>query len=232
MTQAPAGWYADPEQPGRLRWWTGAAWSPHVHEAARPAPAVDVVPTRTQPRSRSTLRVGLLVLAIGVAAGIVGLVGALRPVFQTVLTGSLETPVATTLDLDEGHYIVYEWTGTARGGGGFTFTNNGAMTLTVESAAVTGPSGERVPVRLATRGSQTITQGTRIYSDALAFDAPRTGSYTVVIESIAPGRVVIARSLGDTFRRAVPMILLAVGGFLALVAGAVLLVIHTVRRAA
>src|SRR5262249_49745631 len=27
---APAGWYADPSQPGALRWWDGSRWTEHV----------------------------------------------------------------------------------------------------------------------------------------------------------------------------------------------------------
>jgi hypothetical protein len=32
----PAGWYADPQAPGRWRWWDGARWTDHV---SGPAPA-------------------------------------------------------------------------------------------------------------------------------------------------------------------------------------------------
>jgi hypothetical protein len=28
---APPGWYADPQQPGRLRYWNGTAWTEHVN---------------------------------------------------------------------------------------------------------------------------------------------------------------------------------------------------------
>ncbi|MEW6477662.1 MAG: DUF2510 domain-containing protein [Actinomycetota bacterium] len=33
MMSTPAGWYADPTEPARLRWWDGASWSEHVHPA-------------------------------------------------------------------------------------------------------------------------------------------------------------------------------------------------------
>ena len=30
-TAAPRGWYADPQTPGRERWWTGTEWSRYSH---------------------------------------------------------------------------------------------------------------------------------------------------------------------------------------------------------
>jgi hypothetical protein len=34
----PAGWFPDPHDPTRKRWWDGAAWTEHVQQAAPPAP--------------------------------------------------------------------------------------------------------------------------------------------------------------------------------------------------
>ena len=40
--ETPAGWYPDPSNPDptrqRLRWWDGARWTDHLHEATGPAP--------------------------------------------------------------------------------------------------------------------------------------------------------------------------------------------------
>jgi len=35
---AGAGWYPDPSNPSQLRWWDGAAWTPHVHQGSSPEP--------------------------------------------------------------------------------------------------------------------------------------------------------------------------------------------------
>lgn len=37
---APAGWYADTNQPGTERWWDGQAWTEHIRPAATPPPPV------------------------------------------------------------------------------------------------------------------------------------------------------------------------------------------------
>jgi len=34
----PAGWYPDPSDPARQRWWDGNAWTEHVHPPAAPEP--------------------------------------------------------------------------------------------------------------------------------------------------------------------------------------------------
>jgi hypothetical protein len=45
-TAIPAGWYADPAQPGAQRWWSGIGWTEHTHV---PAPAVAAPPVQPQP---------------------------------------------------------------------------------------------------------------------------------------------------------------------------------------
>jgi Protein of unknown function (DUF2510) len=36
----PPGWYADPAMPGRVRWWSGTAWTDHVSDPPSPTPYV------------------------------------------------------------------------------------------------------------------------------------------------------------------------------------------------
>lgn len=46
---APAGWYPDPANPARLRWWDGAGWggpAPQAYAVAPPAVAVPAAPVR------------------------------------------------------------------------------------------------------------------------------------------------------------------------------------------
>ncbi len=34
LAAPPAGWYPDPVDDSHFRWWTGAGWTPHIHERA------------------------------------------------------------------------------------------------------------------------------------------------------------------------------------------------------
>lgn len=61
MPQAPAGWYADPEGSGRLRWWSGSSWS-STFAPSVPAP-MPAPPGRTAR------------IAVGSVAGVLGLIG-------------------------------------------------------------------------------------------------------------------------------------------------------------
>ncbi|WP_081785245.1 DUF2510 domain-containing protein [Cellulomonas sp. KRMCY2] len=40
MSTTPAGWYPDPERPGRQRWFDGTVWTEHVQPDGAPAPGL------------------------------------------------------------------------------------------------------------------------------------------------------------------------------------------------
>lgn len=46
MTQTPAGWFPDRQQPGKLRWWDGQQWTTHTMDTANePTVPLGVSPT-------------------------------------------------------------------------------------------------------------------------------------------------------------------------------------------
>lgn len=45
----PAGWFDDPDAPGRQRWWDGTSWTEHRRDASASAPPHGTAPTSVQP---------------------------------------------------------------------------------------------------------------------------------------------------------------------------------------
>ncbi|MFJ6678774.1 DUF2510 domain-containing protein [Microbacterium sp. NPDC091382] len=58
--QAPAGWYADPGEPGQLRWWNGTEWATDTvaPQDAAPAPAAAPAPVPPPAPTSRTSRGG------------------------------------------------------------------------------------------------------------------------------------------------------------------------------
>lgn len=49
----PAGWYKDPADAARLRWWDGAQWTDTVQNAPVAAPIVQAAPVASQPQTHA-----------------------------------------------------------------------------------------------------------------------------------------------------------------------------------
>ena len=97
VPRAPRGWYPDPQQPNRERWWTGAEWSNYTHR--RPGPlSIDprytrsywVGPNTDAGRARNLSQLGgILLLAAVVVACLIGAQIASGPAWNWVLLASL-----------------------------------------------------------------------------------------------------------------------------------------------
>src|SRR3954471_23779366 len=173
------------------------------------------------------LGITLLVAGILVAAPPVVIMGVRGA--RTLTTASTNTPATIQRHLGTGTWMVFERTGTTTGSGGVTFTHNNIPDLTPEQVTVTDPAGVRVPTRVVTV-NETITKGSRIYTAAVQFHADSAGRYQVQIITPDARQVLIARSLGETFRGFIPLAVIASGGGLLFLAGAVLLIVGAVRR--
>lgn len=75
--QAPAGWYADPGEPGQLRWWDGTDWATDTvaPQDPAPAPAATPAPAPQPPTSPRTSRVrgGTVWIWLAIAASVLPL---------------------------------------------------------------------------------------------------------------------------------------------------------------
>jgi hypothetical protein len=185
------------------------------------------------PRIGPSLTVSFVVLGVGVAIAIAGGVGTGVKFGQTVLgSHAVSLPAHLQRHFGSGTYEVYQRTGSRRGGGGFTFTNDGPTTLTPTDVTVTGADGARVATSYPSGGTETITRGSGSYTGAVVFDIPASGDYTVDIQPDGAGfpEVIVARSLGGAVRAAAKWIVLFVIGALAAAVGVVLLIVGIVRR--
>ncbi|WP_413355222.1 DUF2510 domain-containing protein [Microbacterium sp. 1P06AB] len=73
--QAPAGWYADPGEPGQLRWWDGSDWATDTvaPQNAAPTPAAAPAPQVPSPAPASRLRPGTVWIWLAIVASVLPL---------------------------------------------------------------------------------------------------------------------------------------------------------------
>jgi hypothetical protein len=170
-----------------------------------------------QRRPGPGVALSVTVMVLGAVVGIVSVVFFVRPFFHLLtdsprITGSQPA----VLHLDKGHYEIYD--------------NNAFSTpLQPTDVSVTDPGGESVPTRRVVN-NETLEQSGRSYAGAVRFDTDTSGDYTITIRHGPIVDVLVARTFGDTFHRAVPWLPSTVLGGLAFVAGLAMLVIGLVRR--
>jgi hypothetical protein len=120
-------------------------------------------------------------------------------VFSSAVGALTESPLATPGSTDRtftpGRYGVFERTGTSRGGGGVTFTENDLPELRTGDVTVTGPTGATVPTRYM-GAHETINQNGAVYTGVVEFHITEPGRYHVQIDRV-PGQVIVTRDLLD-----------------------------------
>jgi hypothetical protein len=203
-TMPKRGFYADPTLPDLERWWDGTRWT----TTTRPARAARGPLWPSQ-------KVLIWVMALGLALAVVGAVPVLRSVFDSVGAPVHTTPGRIVLDLDAGHYTLFEATGTSTRTGPVTFTRDDAPVLQPDDVTVTAQGGVTIPVTQRSI-TETITAGDRIYTGFATFEARRAGQYLIEVAG-PPSEVMVTRSLFDGLAR--PLLVgglgLAVGGIAA-----------------
>jgi hypothetical protein len=182
-------------------------------------------------RAGPSLAISLVVLGIGVAVAVVGVVETVLPLFRTLTRStSHSTPAEIRGHLSHGTYEVYELTGDRSSA--FSPIRTGPVDIGPADVTVTPASGGS-PLRVTGEGAdETLTIGHDIYTGAVQFAVPSAGDYVVRVTSSSPTRVILARSIGGILRSVVGWIAAAGGGALLALIGLALLIVGLVRRRA
>lgn len=173
-------------------------------------------------------KLALVVISLGVVMAIPLVVRAVTSVGASVTAPAHRTPVVLRENLAPGRYVLFERTGTNRQAGPFSATSQGPSTLQPDSVVISGPNGAAVATSFD-QANETINRGSAIFTGAVIFDAPVKGVYKIDITAEAT-EVLLAPSLGQTFRRLGNVFILAIIGGLIGLCGTTLLIVGIVRR--
>lgn len=178
-----------------------------------------------------SLRTSFIVLGIGIALGVTGGVIAGVTFFRAVLGGpAVSLPAHIHRHLDAGNYEIFQRTGT-RALEDDPSSIGDFASLVPDNVRIRTSDGLTVPSESTTDVTETINRGTGVFSGAVKFHAPRSTDYDIDIDySGGEPFVVIDRTFGDSFRRALPWVGLGGAGALIATVGLVLLIVGIVRR--
>lgn len=171
------------------------------------------------PRRRRGL-IGILLIVVGVVVVVPASVKTVLPFVDSFSGPKIAVPGERRVHLSSGDYDLYE-----RTAGESSLTSIPPTAVTVTSS-----DGTTVLTRGPGNIEGTIEQGSTTYRKAVRFTLPDSGDYDVSVSGVAPGEVMIVRSLGNSFRDAIPWIALATTGAMVFVAGVVLLLVSLLSR--
>ncbi len=188
--------------------------------------------TQSVVRGGGTKRIGLALIIVGALAFVacaVTIAVRIGPALGKGLTGrAYATPMDQVVTLTRGKWVVFQRNGTQSGGGGFTYSQENAITIAPSDVEVTDAGGR--PVRTSElTANETITRNGAIYSGAVSFEVSSGGRYR--IEIAQPGdQMLLSRDLGSLFVSVLGFILGAVGSMFVIGAGAIVLIVRASRR--
>ena len=146
--------------------------------------------------------------ALTVACGVIGgvqLAGAITSVSPQPVPGQFHISLAS------GQWEIYELIGTrsgvSAGGVSFSVTHEQAPIITASMVTVTAPGGIELPVQNQSGNTtQTLQNGSSIYTGVANFQAPRAGNYSVSVAAPGASVVVVARPVLAELRALLPWI--------------------------
>ena len=217
MSQVPPG----------AGWWLasdGRWYPPHLHPHAALAPSSPAVKNpRVWP--------GIVLLVVGFVVGVAGLVLFVGIGLSDLLgSRAYHAPAVIAVNCHVGDYYVYQRTGSQTSGPFYSISHSGFPTLRPEDVTVTDSRGLTVSTWSGS-GSETITRGHLIYSNAVGFHVSKPGDFRVRVQSTSPSTtVIVAPSIGDALLHAIPWLSLVGCGVLIVIVGSILLIVALVRR--
>jgi hypothetical protein len=153
-----------------------------------------------------------IVLIAGVAIAIGCWVGGFTQFLGTIKSGApLSVPGQFQVSLGSGQWEIYQLTGTSSGAsvGGFSasVTRDQAAFLTAAMVTVTAADGSQQPVQnQSAHTTETLQQGSDIYTGVATFRTPRAGKYSISVESSSAGSIIVARPILSVFLALLPWI--------------------------
>jgi hypothetical protein len=161
------------------------------------------------------LAIGIIVIILGAVVGITGLAEGVASVVHDVRgIATAVTPTELHRQLDPGTWEIYA--ADSRG-------------LREAAVAVTGPSGEQIPVNRVDN-SDTRTSDGQTYVAQLEFEIATAGDYDIRVGGRSGVPILVSKSIGTLARHAVGWFVLMGVGILIGIGGIVLLVVGIVRR--
>lgn len=102
MTNTPAGWFPDPESPGKMRYWDGSAWTEHRHDNATSGAAPNSGAADDRPWfKKKRFVIPLAVVALLIVAGIAGGGETETSSRDGAATSTADSSAADSADVDE-----------------------------------------------------------------------------------------------------------------------------------
>jgi hypothetical protein len=173
-----------------------------------------------------SLRISIALIVVGALVAIPTLIAGVVPIARAFTASSrFDAPSTVVVRLGHGTYLLYERTGSNS-----PFSTNDRVTITPDDVSVVGPDGQRVEVDQRGEVRETLSDGGDRYVDAVRFDAPQAGDYTITIRDVAPTSVLVARPLTDTIESVIIWFVLSGVGGVILLTGIILLIVGSVRR--